>query len=84
MPCAKPLDDIVRHEQERWGNDETEGLGSFEVNHELELYPLLYRQLSGFSPLQNLVDVCGTTTRSPPSFRSIGHETALVNERPKD
>src|SRR4026209_943443 len=55
------LDHLVRPGQNiRWYG-QPELLGGFKVDHQLELYRLLYGEVSGFGAPQDLVDVhCGT------------------------
>src|SRR3954471_16977948 len=49
------LDDLSGLEQHMLGDGETEGLGGFEIDDELELTRLLHGQISGRSPLQDTV-----------------------------
>jgi len=52
-------DHLVRQDQEGWGHRDPEDLGGLEVDDELEFRGLLYGQVGGLGPLQNLIDVCG-------------------------
>ena len=56
LGCGDPvpmgsLNHLVRLEEDGWGNGEAEGLGSLEVDDELELRGLLYREVGRFGAL---------------------------------
>src|SRR5262249_13319853 len=52
---------------------ETERLGSFEVDHQLELGRLLDRQIGGFFTFQNSVDICRGAVPNVVEIRPIRH-----------
>ena len=52
------FDHLVRPHQHVRRNRQTDLLGGFEIDHELELLRLLDRKISGLGALQNFVHVC--------------------------
>src|SRR5215467_14840004 len=59
LRCSASLDHLVGLSQQRRRNCQAEGLGSLEVDHQLELRGLLNRKVTGLRTLQDLVDVIG-------------------------
>src|SRR5215467_9040604 len=59
---------LIRPQQERWRDVESQSLRSLEIDHQLELRGLLDRQVGGFRSLQNLVHVGGEESIPPPFF----------------
>src|SRR5215831_130988 len=49
------LDDLIRSQQQRRRDGEAERLGSFEVDHQLELRGLLNREITGLCTLKDLI-----------------------------
>ena len=54
-PGALLLDHFIRQKQERRGKRHAESLGRLEVQDQLELHRLLYRQVGRLSTFQDLV-----------------------------
>src|SRR5438128_12555405 len=52
-------DNLVRSDQERLGNGQAEGLGRFEVDHQLKFCRLLHGEVSRLRTLEDFVDVGG-------------------------
>jgi len=73
--CIRKLaglpDHLVRSEQERQRNRETERLSCLEVNHQLELHDLLHRQVTRFGPFKSLSRRVGTRHHASAMFRRI-------------
>src|SRR5215472_1506448 len=81
-PAASLLDHLIRPQEERLRDRQSEGLGGLEVDDELELGGLLYREVAGLRPLQNLVHVCRSAPIDVSPKWSIGHEAALIDKQP--
>lgn len=70
----RPLDDLIRPQQQRWWDREAEGLGRFAVEDEPEFRGLLHREIAGFRPSQDPVDVFRGATKHMREIRAVGHE----------
>src|SRR5512138_1945661 len=55
--CTASLDHSIRPRQHVGRNGETDLLGGFEIDDQLELRRLFDRKVSGFCAFQNLVDI---------------------------
>src|SRR5262249_36171334 len=78
------LNHLVGAGKQRLGNREAEGLGALEVDHQLELGGLLYRQIGRLGALQDLVD---EHRRAPPyvvDVRPIGEQPARLDVLSED
>jgi hypothetical protein len=62
-------------EECRWGG-EAERFGGLEVDDEVEFDDLLDRDVSGFSPAQNLVDQVGRTPIQIGEVGSVGDQSS--------
>src|SRR5262245_37558268 len=71
------LDDLIRPQQQRLRDRESERLGSFHVDHELELPRLLDGEISWFCALENPVNVAGRAIEEILGVCSIRHESAF-------
>src|SRR6476661_8258013 len=71
---APSLDDLIRPLQERRRDRQAEGLGGLEVDDQLELGRLLYREVSRLRALEDLVDVQGNLPEHVIKIRAVGHE----------
>src|SRR4029453_19319551 len=69
-------DDLLRLEEQHRRDGQTHGLGSLEVDDQLELHGLLYRNVAWLGAFQDLVDVESGTPVHVRKARSIGHETS--------
>src|SRR5262245_27597523 len=76
------LDHVVRAPEERRRKDETEHLGSLEIDHQLELGRLLDGQVAGLGALEDLVDIGGRASERVGRAGPIGHEAAVVHVLP--
>src|SRR5437867_1154937 len=76
MLCARLADHLIRLEEDRRRNGEPQGLSGFEVNDQLELRGLLYGQVGGLGPLEDLVHQHGATLQPFPLGRPIGEQAA--------
>jgi hypothetical protein len=65
------LDHLIRPQQERRRDRESEGLGGPEVDHQLELRRLLDRELSGIGALQEFVYEKGRTSVELGKVRAV-------------
>ena len=52
-------DDLIRLEEQDWGDRQAQRLSGLEVDREFVAHGLLHRELSGLGPVQNFVDVGG-------------------------
>src|ERR1043166_4285981 len=60
---ALSLDHLVRLEEQRRRHREAKGLGGLEVDDQLELRGLLYRQVGGLGAFQDLIHVVGSAPK---------------------
>ena len=74
------LHDSVGTRQHIRRNRQADLFRCFEIDDEFKLRCLLYRQISGFSTLQNLIYIMGSTAVQISGVRSIEHELTL-NEK---
>src|SRR5262245_21912199 len=71
----KSFDDSIRPRQHVRRDRQPDLLGSFEINHELELHGLLHRKIGGLGTFENLGHIyCGAAVQVS-NAGSIGHET---------
>src|SRR6266849_417065 len=70
------LDDLVRSHQNGLRDGYTERLRGLEVDDQLELGGLFYREIAGLGPLENLVDQDGAARPQIRCVRSIAHQAA--------
>src|SRR5215813_3512170 len=78
------LDHLVRPQQQRLRNGQSESLGRFHVDDKLELRRLLDRKVAGSRASQDFVYV---PRRPPPQIckiRTVGHEAARLSKRTKE
>ena len=74
------LNDLVRPRQYiRW-NRQTDLLGSFEIDDELELLRLLHRKISGLSAFENLVDHRRDALKRFGRVGPVGHQAAAIHK----
>src|SRR5215470_381541 len=73
---------LIRPQQERWRDVESQSLRSLEIDHQLELRGLLDRQVGGFRSLQNLVHVGGEESIHVRDAGAVTHEAAGLDEFP--
>src|SRR5919198_1711632 len=79
---AALLDDLGGLHQDFLGDGQPEGLGSLEVDDEVELGGLLYWEISGFGALEDFVDEGRRPTVLVRLVRAVGHEARGVHEKP--
>ena len=63
-------------------NLESESLGSFHINHQLEPGRLLYRQICRICTFQNFIDVHRSMPEHFPKIRPVRYKPACLNEFP--
>jgi hypothetical protein len=56
-PVPASLDDHICGDQKRVGDDETERLSGFDIDHQLILERLLYWQIRGLLTLEDAIDI---------------------------
>ena len=74
------LEDLVRLEEERWGDREAQRLGGLQMDHEREPCGAFYGEVGRFCALQDAIDVVG---RPPPhvvTFRPIGQQATCLSK----
>src|SRR5713101_7054140 len=74
------LNDLIRPEQERLRNRQPEGLGGFEVDHQLELLRPLDRQLGGLRTVQDLRDEDARPAKGLSETGPVGQQAAGLSE----
>ena len=72
------LDYLVRPQQERLGDGQTQSLGGLEVDHKLELGGLLDGEVARLGALQNLAYKDGRAPVHVRQTRSVSHDTACL------
>ena len=70
------FDHFVGASEQRRRDGKAEYLGGGEVDNEIELGRLLDRQIAGFGPTQNLIDIVGGAAKKAWEIWSIGHQPA--------
>src|SRR5262249_2591771 len=78
-PPRGSRDDLIRSGKERLGNRESEGIRGLEVDDQLELCWLRYREIGGLGPFQDLADVHGGTTEHVRYARPVGHQASGIH-----
>src|SRR4030095_4187788 len=78
------LDRLIRPLQERRRDRQAEGLGGLEVDGEVVLGGLLYREIAGFRSLQDLVNVDRGTTALVRAAEAVCHEAPGLRESTPD
>ena len=73
-------DHLIRAQQDRLWDGETERFGGLEIDHQFELGRLLDRQIAWLGTLQDLVDVFGRSAEEVIEARSIGDQRAVRDE----
>src|SRR5262245_27529691 len=81
-PVSHLLDHLICLEEEGWGDGHAQCLRGLQVNDEFVLHGLLDGEISGLSPLENLVDIGGGTPKVVGEARPIGQETTNLHELP--
>src|SRR4029453_9873520 len=76
------LDDLVGSDKHGLRNGQPERLSGFQVDDQLELRGLLDRQITGFSPFDDLVDVNSRTLPCVIEVGPVAHESASIHELP--
>src|SRR5262245_41397108 len=71
-PPRGSRDDLIRPGKERLRNRESEGLRGLEVDDQLELCWLRYREIGGLGAFQDLADVHSGTTEHVRYARPVG------------
>src|SRR5215831_5617771 len=74
---------FIRLEEQRWWHGEAKGLGSLEVDDQLELGELLHGQVPWLGALQDLVHVDGGPPAQHRHIRPIGHQASRLYKFPK-
>ena len=65
------FDHLVGASKQCWGYDDPQRFGCLEVDHQLELCWLLYRQIAGLTAFEYLVDIVASATKQIVHVRSI-------------
>src|SRR6516162_2988374 len=73
------FDHLVGEQQERLRDRQAKGLGSREIDDEIEFGRLLHRQFSRLRPAQNLVNIISGAPKLLRKAWPIGHETSPFN-----
>src|SRR5207245_9287375 len=76
------LDDLVCPRQHRWWDRQSERLGGFEVDDQLELGGLFDGEVGGLCAFEDLVDVGCRASNLVVKVHRIGHEAACLNKLP--
>src|SRR5262249_52519548 len=74
-------DHIVRLVEEDWGDRQAQSLSSLEVNDQLELHGLLYRQVGRLGAFENLVHIDSSAFEECRMIWSIAHEPARLRKQ---
>src|SRR5438034_831754 len=77
--AGSSFDDLIRPQQQRRRDRQTERLGGLEVNHELELRGLLDGEVARLRALEDLVDEGGGAPKTVEQVGPEGHEAAAVD-----
>ena len=73
------FDDSVRPRQHVRRDREADLLGGLEIEHQIELDRLLYREIGGFCALENLVDEYRGAAKQVVGICSVGHQAAVFD-----
>src|SRR6185503_21104514 len=73
------LNHLVRPRQHVRRNRETDLLGGFEIDEQLEFSRLLHRKIGGFGALKDFIDVSGGAPMHVQKVRRIACEATLFN-----
>ena len=76
--CASLLDHLIRSRQHIGRDRQTNLLGRFEIDDQLELFRLLDREVRRFGAFQNLVHVDSSAFETLSIAVGIGHEAADI------
>src|SRR5262249_50513012 len=80
--CSLLFDHLIcSYEHIRW-NRQADLLGGFEINNQLKLHRLFYRQVSGLAAFEDLIHIRGSAAEHVGSAVPIGHEPSSVHELP--
>src|SRR6516225_6493662 len=81
--CTVSLGHLVGRGQQRFRDDEAEGFGSIDVDHEVELGRLLHREVGRFSTLENLRGIDGPDLpNGRDTIGGVTHQTSRGCEAP--
>src|SRR6267142_545781 len=80
--AAPLLNDVVRSEQKGRRDRETERLGGFHVDHQLELRGLLHRKIARLGAFEDFGHISGGPPELVSNVRPIGHEAPGLRELP--
>src|SRR5437667_4286598 len=83
MPVANSFDHLVGADQQRRWDGDAERLRGREIDHQLILGRLLYRQLAWSVALENLVDVGSGAAIEVGKVRTIAQQMAGLRELSK-
>src|SRR5207253_7382273 len=73
------LDHLIRPVQHRLRNCQAKLLRSFQIDHQLELGGLLYRQISELSALQNLVHIRSGASVQVNNAHAVAHKSSVFH-----
>src|SRR5216683_2130470 len=76
MPADPSLNHLIRPEQERRRDHQAEGLRGLEIDHQLELRRLFYRQIRWFPTSQDLVYKGCPLPRNSGKVRTVSKQCA--------
>src|SRR5262245_55179263 len=79
---AASFDHLVGADEQRWWDFEAERPCSLEVDHELELGPLLHRQVSWFCSFEDFVDEAGRAVPHVFDASQIGEQATCLSHLP--
>jgi hypothetical protein len=81
-PCTSLLDPLVRLEQERRGDRETERLRGLEVDHQLKPHQLLDREVRRHTSFQDFVHLDGEVGDVFPLLPLVGKQATRLGKAP--
>src|SRR5262245_794540 len=73
-------DHLIRPQQHIRRNRDTDLLRCLEIDYQLELHWLLHREISGFPPFENLVNVYSGVTPHVWNTRAVRHKTTVSHK----
>src|SRR5262245_6489689 len=79
---AASVNDLIRANEYRLRDRQSEGLGGLRVDDKLERGGLLDREVARFCSAQDLIHVGGNAPEVVPKISSITHEPARLHELP--